>query len=88
MAAEIRAKHPDAEIELVGGVRGDFIVTARGQFITPGGDPHKKFGWIARANLDANSPHVNAALHGNGDAYLLSRPTAGAQETGTILSFG
>src|SRR5688572_30485901 len=32
-------------------IKGNFIVSARGQFVTTGGDPHKKFGWIARANL-------------------------------------
>jgi Tol biopolymer transport system component len=57
-------------------IKGDFIVTAHGHFLTDGGAAHKKFGWIARANLDANSPHVNAAIHGNGDAYLLWRPAA------------
>src|SRR5262245_35168183 len=33
-------------------LKGDFVVTARGKFLTPGGQPHKKFGWIVRSSLD------------------------------------
>ncbi len=68
-------------------IKGDFIVTARGEFLAEGGDQHKKFGWIARANLDADAPHVNAALHGNGDAYLLWRPAAGVITQGKLSPY-
>jgi TolB protein len=60
-------------------IKGDFIVTARGKFLTVGGQEHKKFGWIARASLDADSANVSAALHGNGLADLIYRRTAGAK---------
>ena len=60
-------------------LKGDFIVQARGRFLTEGGQPHKKFGWIARASLEANASNVNAALHGDGLADFLFRRSAGAQ---------
>jgi TolB protein len=60
-------------------IKGDFIVTARAHFITEGGHTFKKFGWIARTGLDANSSHVNAMVHANGRASLQYRRTAGAK---------
>jgi TolB protein len=60
-------------------IKGDFIVTAQGKFLSEGGQPHKKFGWIARASLDPNSANVSTPLHGNGLADLLFRRAAGAK---------
>ena len=60
-------------------IKGDFIVTARGHFVTAGGHNFKKFGWIARTSLDANSAHVNAMVHANGRASLQYRRAAGAK---------
>jgi TolB protein len=60
-------------------LKGDFIVTARGRFLADGGQPHKKFGWTARASLDASAANVSAPLHGEGLADLLFRRTAGAK---------
>ena len=60
-------------------IKGDFIVTARGKFLTDGGQPHKKFGWTARASLDPNSANVSTPLHGEGLADLLYRKTPGGK---------
>ena len=60
-------------------LKGDFIVTARGRFLTEGGEPHKKFGWTARASLGANAANVSTPLHGEGLADLLFRRSAGAK---------
>ena len=60
-------------------LKGDFIVQARAHFLTEGGQPHKKFGWIARSSLDPNSAHVNVSIHGDGRTSLLWRRTAGAK---------
>ena len=60
-------------------IKGDFIVTARGHFVTAGEHSFKKFGWIARTCLDANSAHVNAMVHVNGRASLQYRRAAGAK---------
>jgi TolB protein len=57
--------------------RRDFILTARAAFIGPGADPHRKLGWMARADLGETSPHVSAALHGDGMAALQFRRQAG-----------
>jgi hypothetical protein len=57
-------------------MKGDFIVTARGKFLTSGGQAHKKFGWTARASLDPKSANVSAPIHGNQLAAFLYRRTA------------
>ena len=60
-------------------IKGDFIVTARGKFLTEGGDQHKKFGWTARASLDTDAANVSTPLHGDGLADLLYRKTTGGK---------
>jgi TolB protein len=60
-------------------LKGDFVVQARARFLTVGGDPHKKFGWIVRSDLELNSPHVNVSIHGEGLTCLLFRRAAGAK---------
>jgi Tol biopolymer transport system component len=50
-------------------MKGDFIVQARVEFIGEGVDPHRKAGIIVRESLDAESPYVDAALHG-GDGLM------------------
>lgn len=56
---------------------GDFIVTARAAFLGAGVDPHRKLGWMARASLDADAPHVSAMLHGDGLTSLQYRRAPG-----------
>jgi TolB protein len=56
---------------------GNFILSTRARFIGAGGDPHKKIGWTIRPSLETRSPHVTAALHGNGLMSLQFRRAAG-----------
>jgi sugar lactone lactonase YvrE len=57
---------------------GNFILSTRARFIGAGGDAHRKIGWTIRPSLDTRSPHVTAALHGNGLMSLQFRRTTGA----------
>ena len=47
-------------------MKGDFILSARAQFIGKGVEAHRKIGWIVRSGLESNSPHVTAVVHGDG----------------------
>lgn len=60
-------------------MKGDFILTARGQLIGKGVDPHRKFGWMIRTSLDSASAYAGAVVHGDGLTSLQFRRTAGAQ---------
>ena len=51
-------------------LKGDFILQARASFTGTGGDPHRKLGWTVRNSLRGDSPHVSAAVHGDGLAAL------------------
>jgi TolB protein len=57
---------------------GDFIVRTQAELLGTGVDPHRKLGWIIRSTLDAGSPYVDAAVHGDGLTSLQFRRTAGA----------
>ncbi len=62
-------------------ISGNFILTARAAFIGEGTNPHRKIGWMARADLTAGSAHASAALHGDGLVSLQFRRTpAGSTE--------
>jgi TolB protein len=56
---------------------GNFIPSTRARFIGAGVDPHRKIGWTIRPSLETRSPHVTAALHGNGLMSLQFRRAAG-----------
>jgi TolB protein len=58
-------------------IQGNFILIARAQFDGPGVEPHRKFGWTVRSGLATGSPHVTAAVHGDGLVALQFRRTAG-----------
>lgn len=58
-------------------MRGDFIVTARAEFVGDGINPHRKLGWMVRASLDSNSPNVSTGIHGDGLTTLQFRRTRG-----------
>jgi len=58
-------------------IGGNVILTARAQFDGPGGEPHRKVGWSVRSSLESGSPHVTAAVHGDGLVALQFRRTAG-----------
>jgi len=59
-------------------LEGDFILSAHAEFIGAGVNPHRKFGWMVRSNLDPGSPHVNAVVHGDGLTSLQFRRSPGA----------
>lgn len=47
-------------------MEGDFILYAKIRFTGDNPEPHRKGGWMIRQGLDANAPHVSAAVHGDG----------------------
>jgi TolB protein len=57
---------------------GDFIVRTHAALQGTGVDPHRKIGWIIRKTLEADSPYVDIAVHGDGLTSLQFRKTAGA----------
>ncbi len=57
---------------------GDFILSTRASFVGEGVDAHRKLGWIVRTDLEADSTHINAVVHGDGLTSLQYRPTRGA----------
>ena len=57
-------------------MKGDFILQARGKFIAKGKEPHRKFGWMIRTNLDSTSAMVSATVHGDGLTSLQYRRAA------------
>jgi len=60
-------------------MKGDFTLRARVQLLGDGVDPHRKLGWIVRETLDADSPYVDVAVHGDGLTSLQFRRSAGAE---------
>jgi tricorn protease-like protein len=56
---------------------GNFILSTRARFVGKGVEAHRKIGWIIRPSLESSSPHVTAALHGDGLASLQFRRTPG-----------
>jgi len=56
---------------------GDFIVTARTAFVGVGANAHRKLGWMARTNLDTDSPHASTGVHGDGLLSLQYRRQQG-----------
>lgn len=58
-------------------VQGDFILRAEFQFKGEGVDPHRKVGWIVKNDLETNTAHVNATVHGDGLTSLQYRKMTG-----------
>jgi TolB protein len=56
---------------------GNFILSTRARFVGKGFEAHRKIGWTIRPSLDPSSPHVSAAVHGNGLISLQYRRTVG-----------
>jgi hypothetical protein len=56
---------------------GNFILSTRARFTGAGVEEHRKIGWTIRPSLDPASPHVTAALHGNGLTSLQYRRQTG-----------
>jgi hypothetical protein len=57
---------------------GDVEITADVSFANTSGNPHKKAVLMFRQSLDADSPYVDVALHGNGLTALQYREGKGA----------
>lgn len=53
--------------------KGDFRLTADVRFPEPGGDPHRKAGWMVRKSADPASPYIDAVVHGDGLTSLQYR---------------
>lgn len=62
-------------------MKGDFQIAARARFVGAGKVPHRKIGVMVRQSLDANSPYVDIALHGDGLTSLQVRRAAGEVTT-------
>jgi len=60
-------------------LKGDFILSARVQFIGEGSHLHRKEGWMLRQSLDPGSEHISATVHGDGLTSLQYRLSAGAE---------
>lgn len=56
---------------------GDVSLAADIEWLTSGGDPHRKAVLIIRQSLDADSAYVDAALHGDGLTSLQYREAKG-----------
>lgn len=59
-------------------MEGDFVLTATFEFIGKGTDPHRKTGWMLRADTAADSKHISATIHGDGLTVLQWRNYRGA----------
>ena len=59
-------------------IEGDFIVSARVEFVGQGVEAHRKIGWMARSTLDVGSAQASAVVHGDGLTSLQYRRAPGA----------
>ena len=66
-------------------MEGDFILRTRAHLLGEGVDPHRKIGWMIRSSLDADSPYVDVAVHGDGLTSMQFRRTQGA-DTEQVVS--
>jgi Tol biopolymer transport system component len=62
-------------------IKGDFQIAARARFVGEGKVAHRKIGVIVRKTLDADSPYVDVALHGDGLTSMQMRRAAGEETT-------
>ncbi|MGZ8558988.1 MAG: TolB family protein, partial [Chitinophagaceae bacterium] len=59
-------------------IKGDFILTANFKMLGKGVDPHRKIGWMVRANEGEDAAHMTATVHGDGMIALQWRRMRGA----------
>lgn len=59
-------------------MEGDFILTATFRFKGKGTDPHRKTGWMLRADTGGDAPFISATIHGDGLTVLQWRNFRGA----------
>lgn len=67
-------------------MKGDFILTARAEFIGEGKELHRKFGWMLRNNLDSDAVHLNISVHGDGLTSIQYRKAKGGNTEELRLS--
>ena len=67
-------------------VSGDFMLTARGEFLEGGKNPHRKWGVMFRQALEGDSAHADATVHGDGLTSLQYRPARGADTSEVTAS--
>jgi TolB protein len=60
-------------------MKGDFIVSARVEFVGEGVEAHRKTGWMVRGSTDTASAHASAVVHGDGLTSLQYRSKPGAE---------
>lgn len=58
-------------------ISGDAAMTSHVWWKNPGGNPHRKAGWMVRQSLEPGAPYVDAVVHGNGLISLQYRRIAG-----------
>jgi len=58
-------------------VSGDFELNAATEWVESGGNAHRKACLIVRQSLDADSPYIDVAVHGDGLTSLQFRETPG-----------
>ena len=66
-------------------IQGDFILRTEVEFLGDGVDPHRKAGWIIKNDLNSETPHVNATVHGDGLTSLQYRTILGG-DTEEVIS--
>jgi Tol biopolymer transport system component/regulation of enolase protein 1 (concanavalin A-like superfamily) len=66
-------------------IKGDFIVSAKVEFMGQGVEAHRKTGWMARSAMDPGAAHASAVVHGDGLTSLQYR-RAGGTDTEEIPS--
>ncbi|MGZ8550500.1 MAG: TolB family protein [Chitinophagaceae bacterium] len=59
-------------------IKGDFILTANFKILGKGVDPHRKIGWMVRANEGEDAAHMTATVHGDGMVAMQWRRMRGA----------
>ena len=60
-------------------IKGDFILTAKVEFVGKGIEAHRKIGWMIRQSLEQDSPHFSAVVHGDGLTALQFRRSKGGE---------
>ncbi|UCF37453.1 MAG: biopolymer transporter TolR, partial [Acidobacteriota bacterium] len=58
-------------------VSGDFTVSTDLEFISEGGDPHRKAGMMVRESLETDAAYADAIIHGDGLISLQYRRVKG-----------
>ncbi len=59
-------------------IKGDFILTGNFKILGKGVDPHRKIGWMVRANEGDDAAHMTATVHGDGMIAMQWRRMRGA----------